>query len=46
MAQTLLNTSAHDVICYSIISLVNVAKELTGADAESLIRTTIGGLRK
>lgn len=46
MAQTLLNGSAHQVICYSILSLSNVAKELTGADAESLIRSTLGGLRK
>ncbi len=44
--QALLNAMMHDTISYATLSLVNVALVLNGAEAESLIRTVLLGLRR
>lgn len=44
--QSLLNNGGQDTISYGALSLVNVALVLTGAEAESLIRSVLLGLRR
>jgi hypothetical protein len=44
--QSLLNLGGQDTISYSALSLTNVALVLTGAEAESLIRAVLLGVRR